>query len=122
MIDLKATRLFTGTLLRDKPASYRLGLLTLYPSGYPGFQVDAIEMSAVAVPMNADQLYYLKIVDTDSQSRKEAFTITGAKQEDGTYTDAVVATPLFTLKAPKVRLRESGRRVVIHVLDRVKTK
>lgn len=100
VIDLKPTRLFTGTLLRDKPASYRLGLLTLYPSGYPGFQVDAIEMSSVAVPMNADQLYYLKIVDTDSPSRKEAFTITGAKQGDGTYTDAVVAAPLFTLKAP----------------------
>jgi hypothetical protein len=122
VVNLKPTRLFTGTLLRDKAASYRLGLLTLYPSGYPGFQVDAIEMSPVAVPMNADQLYYLKIVDTDSQSRKEAFTITGAKQEDGTYTDAVVATPLFTLKAPKVRVRESGERVVIHVLDRVKAK
>jgi hypothetical protein len=122
VIDLKPTRLFTGTLLRGKVDSYRLGLLTLYPSGHPGFQVDAIEMSPVAVPMNADQLYYLKIVDTDPQSRKEAFTITGAKQEDGTYTDAVVVTPLFTLKAPKVRLRESGTRVVIHVLDRVKGK
>lgn len=120
VINLKATRLFTGTLPREKVTSYRLGLLTLYPAGYPGFQVDAIDMSPVAVPMNADQLYYLKIVDIDWRTRKNAFTITGVRQEDGTYADAVVVTPLFTLKAPKVRVRESGTRVVIQVLDRVK--
>jgi hypothetical protein len=119
VVGLKATRLFTGTLLRDKTTSYRLGLLTLYPAGYPGFTVDAVEMSAVAVPMNADQLYYLRIVDTEWKSRKEAFTITGVKQPDGTHTDAVVVTPLFTLKAPRIRIRESGARVVIQVLDRV---
>jgi hypothetical protein len=119
VVDLKPTRLFTGTLLQGKGTAYRLGLLILYPSGYPGFHVDAIDMSPVAVPMNADQLYYLKVVDIDWQSRKDAFTITGTKQEDGTYTDAVIVTPLFTLKAPRVRVRETGQRVAIRVLDRV---
>ena len=122
VINLKATRLFTGTLLREKVTSFRLGLLTLYPAGYPGFHLDAIDMSPVAAPMNADQLYYLKIVDIDWRSRKDAFTVTGVRHEDGTYTDAAVVTPLFTLKAPRLRVRESGTRVVIQVLDRVSGK
>jgi hypothetical protein len=119
IVNLKATRLYTSTLVPDATGSYRLGLLTLYPSGYPGFERDAIHMSPVAVPMNADQLYYLRIVDADWQSRKGPFTITGAKQQDGSYKNAVVVTPLFTLKAPHVRVQERGTRVVIQVLDRV---
>jgi hypothetical protein len=58
-------------------------------------------------------------VDADWQSRKGPFTITGAKQQDGSYKNAVVVTPLFTLKAPHVRVQERGTRVVIQVLDRV---
>jgi hypothetical protein len=119
IVNLKATRLYTSTLVPDATGSYRLGLLTLYPSGYPGFERDAIQMSPIAVPMNADQLYYLRIVDADWQSRKGPFTITGAKQQDGSYKNAVVVTPLFTLKAPHVRVQERGTRVVIQVLDRV---
>jgi hypothetical protein len=119
VINLKATRLFTGSLVGDAVRAYRLGLLTLYPSGYPGFTRDDIEMSPVTVPMNADQLYYLRIVDTLWQARKEAFSVTGARQEDGSYKNAVVVTPVFTLKAPHVRVQESGKRVIIQVLDRV---
>ena len=44
----------------------------------------------------------------------------GRRQADGTYVDAVVTTPLFTLKAPKVRIVETGNRVKIQVLARVK--
>ena len=77
-------------------------------------------MSPVKVPCNTDQLYYLKVVDTDSRLRKQAYTVAGERQADGTYVNAVVTTPLFTLKAPKVRVKESGNRVKIQVLARVK--
>jgi hypothetical protein len=106
--------------LAGKAGAYRLGLLTLFPAGYPGFTLDAVEMSPVKVPCNTDQLFYFRAVDTDSPSRRQALAVTGRRQADGTYVDAVVTTPLFTLRAPKVRVVETGNRVKIQVLARVK--
>jgi hypothetical protein len=106
--------------LAGKAGAYRLGLLTLFPAGYPGFTLDAVELSPVKVPCNTDQLFYFRAVDTESAARKQALTVTGQRQADGSYVDAVVTTPLFTLKAPKVRVIEAGNRVKIQVLARVK--
>jgi len=119
VVDLKTTGQFIGTLT-VKAGGHRLGLLTLFPDGYPGFTLDEVELSPVKVPCNTDQLYYFKAVDTDARSRKAAHTVTGKKQDDGTCLDAVVTTPLFTLKAPKLRIKEAGNRVKIQVLARVK--
>jgi hypothetical protein len=119
IVDLKPVRQYMNALT-PKAGSYRLGLLTLFPAGYPGFTLDAVEMSPVKVPCNTDQLFYFRGVDTESQSRKQAYAVTGQRQADGTYLDAVVTTPLFSLKAPKVRIVETGSRVKIQVLARVK--
>ncbi len=118
IIDLKGT----GTYPPPPPESavkYRLGLITLFPSGFPGLKLDEIEISKTAVPAMSDQLYYVKVVDTEAATRKQAYTVTGMKQADGTYLDAVVTTPVFTLKAPKVRIHETATRVKIQVLARV---
>ena len=119
IVDLKPVRQYVEGLA-GMAGAYRLGLLTLFPAGYPGFTLDAVEMSPVQVPCNTDQLFYVRAVDTESRSRKQALTVTGQRQPDGTYVDAVVTTPLFTLKAPKVRIVETGNRVKIQVLARVK--
>jgi hypothetical protein len=119
IVDLKPVRQYMDTLTA-KAGAYRLGLLTLFPAGYPGFTLDAVEMSPVKIPSNTDQLFYFRAVDTDVSARKRAFTVTGQRQPDGTYVDAVVTTPLFTLRAPKVRIIETGNRVKIQVLARVK--
>jgi hypothetical protein len=119
IVDLKPVRQYMDTLTGKKGA-YRLGLLTLFPAGYPGFTLDAVEFSPVKVPSNTDQLFYFRAVDTEAAARKQAYTVTGRRQADGTYVDAAVTTPLFTLKAPKVRIIESGNRVKIQVLARVK--
>lgn len=124
IIGLKPVRAYVDGLVRETGkgdqarTSFHLGLLRLYPSGYPGFHLDEVEMSAVSVPMLTDQLYYLRIVDPDWKSRA-AYSVTGTKQPDGSYTNAVVVTPLFTLKAPRLRVRETGQRVRIEVLERV---
>ncbi len=119
IVDLKPVRQYMDGLA-DKAGAYRLGLLTLFPAGYPGFTLDAVELSPVKVPCNTDQLFYFRAVDTESRSRKQALTVTGQRQADGTYVDAVVTTPLFTLKAPKVRIIESENRVKVQVLARVR--
>jgi hypothetical protein len=119
IVDLKPVRQYMDGLA-GKAGAYRLGLLTLFPAGYPGFTLDAVELSPVKVPCNTDQLFYFRAVDTESAARKQALTVTGQRQADGSYVDAVVTTPLFTLKAPKVRVIEAGNRVKIQVLARVK--
>jgi hypothetical protein len=119
VVDLKPVRQYMGTLT-GKDGAYALGLLTLFPAGYPGFTLDAVEMSPVKVPCNTDQLFYFRAVDTESRSRKQAYTVTGQRQADEAYVNAVVTTPLFTLRAPKVRIVETGNRVKIQVLARVR--
>jgi hypothetical protein len=119
VVDLKAVGQYIGTLI-GKTNSHALGLLTLFPTGFPGFTLDAVEMSPVKVPCNTDQLFYFRAVDTDSRLRKQVFTVSGERQADGIYLNAVVTTPLFTLKAPKVRIVETGNRLKIQVLARVK--
>ena len=49
-----------------------------------------------------------------------AFTVEGSRQPDGTWKTAVVCTPLFTLRAPRLRIHEAGDLVKIQVLARVK--
>jgi len=119
IVDLKPVRHFVSTLT-PKAGSHRLGLLTLFPAGYPGFTLDGVEMSPVKVPCNTDQLFYVRAVDTEADTRKQAYSVAGTREADGTYVDAVVTTPLFTLKAPKLRVVESGNRVKIQVLARVR--
>jgi hypothetical protein len=46
--------------------------------------------------------------------------VTARGEADGTYVDAVVTTPLFTLIAPKLRVVGHANRVKIQVLARVK--
>jgi hypothetical protein len=118
IVDMKGTGQYVSGLA-DTKGAYRLGLVTLFPSAYPGLKLDDVEMSRASVPSVTDQLYYVKIVDTQPASRKQPYSVTGTKQPDGTYTNAVVTTPLFTLKAPKVRIRATGNRVKIQVLARV---
>ncbi len=76
-------------------------------------------MSRVSMPSMSDQGYYVQAVDTEWRSRKRAYSVRGAKQQDGTYINAVVTTPLFTLKAPRLRIKETANRVKIRVLERV---
>jgi hypothetical protein len=41
------------------------------------------------------------------------------RADDDLYINAVLTTPLFTLKAPKIRISDSERRINISVLARV---
>jgi len=123
IVDLKRTGQAVTTLTARTAAprapSYTLGLMTLFPSGFPGFTLDEIQVSATTVPALTDQLYYLKVVDIQPATREQPYSVTGARQADGTWLNETVTTPLFTLKAPKLRIRETGDRVKLQVLARV---
>ena len=67
-------------------------------------------------PMVIEQLYHLRYVDTQNQG----FTIDSSRKQGEIYYDAVVNTNGFTLKAPKIRVKERGNRVKFIVLSKVK--
>ena len=121
VLDLKPTGKYLDGLA-DPKGAVRLGLMTLFGTGYPGFTLDEIEMSRVGVPSTSDQLYYVRAVDTKWRSRKQACSVSSTKQADGTYVNAIVTTPLFTVKAPRIRIKETATRVKIQVLARVADK
>jgi hypothetical protein len=119
VIDVKAAGQFIDTTFPAK-AGYRLGIGRLFPDGADAVRFNDVELSRVTVPFETAELYYVRLVDTTPKKGGRGFTITGQKQADGSYTDATVTTPLFTLKAPRVRVIESANRIKVKVLSRVK--
>jgi hypothetical protein len=57
---------------------------------------------------------------TARRQREKPYAPDGTPQPDGTFKNAVLRTPLFTLKAPRVRILQAGDLVKIQVLARVK--
>jgi hypothetical protein len=120
VIDFKKTGQYVPGAIAGRPKVYRLGLINMYPEGIGAARFDEVEVSGLTAPAEADQLYFLRVVDTEWRGREKPYTVDGAQQPDGTFTHAVVRTPLFTLKAPRVRIVEAGNLVKIQVLARVK--
>jgi hypothetical protein len=119
ILDFKRTGQFISSLV-DEKSSYSIGLTRVHPGGLGPMSFDDVKLSRVEVPAEIDQLYYLKIVDTEWQSRSDPVKVTGERQPDGSWKDAEVRTSLFVLAAPHVQIRISGNRVKIQVLSRVK--
>jgi hypothetical protein len=119
VVDLKATKQFTGAVVKG-PHRRRVGLIELYPNGFDAFRFDQVEMTAVRIPANADQLYFLRVVDTEWQSRDQPYAVTGDRQTDGSWKNAVVTTPLFTLRAPHLHIDQTENLVKLKVLARVR--
>ncbi|MBG0858457.1 MAG: hypothetical protein IQL11_03070, partial [Bacteroidales bacterium] len=67
-----------------------------------------------------NQLYYVKVIDTESGKNKKAYKMEyESEDDDGYFYNATITTPLFTLKAPKISIRESSNRVKFIVHSRV---
>ncbi len=120
-INFKEIGQFAGTLPVDKK-SYHLGLISVYPDGVGKLTFDDVEINIRHKPVEIDKLYHLILVDPDGTRRAKPYELTFEKQDGtDTYVNAVVTTPLFTLKAPKVRIVADAGRVKIWILARVKS-
>ncbi len=113
-----------ATLPAPGRRSFRLGLMSIFPDGVGKLVYDEVEIDLGRKPALADQIYHYKIVDPSPKKGVPPLTVAAEKtdkDESGRiYTNAVVTTPLFTLKAPKIRIQESENRIKIWVLARVK--
>jgi hypothetical protein len=119
ILDFKRIDQYVSSVVKAKDA-YAIGLVRVYLKGLPGVKFDEVELSPVSVPAEVDQLYYIRLVDTNWKERAEACVISGDKQADGAWKNAQVRTPLFSLAAPHVRVKETGNRVKIQILSRTK--
>jgi hypothetical protein len=120
-VNFKEIGQFAGTLPVDKK-SYHLGLISVYPDGVGKLAFDDVEIDVRHKPVEIDKIYHLIMVDPDAAKRTKPYELTFEKQDGtDTYVNAVVTTPLFTLKAPKVRIVSDAGRVKIWILARVKS-
>ena len=75
----------------------------------------AVLCEGTGEPVCMEQLYHLRYVDTGDRG----YTVESSKNEGDIHYDAVITTPGFVLKAPKVRVKERGDRVKFVVLEKV---
>jgi hypothetical protein len=120
VINFREIKLFISTLPDKEKQNYKLGLMNIFPEGIGSFTIDKIEGQFKDVPMEINQLYHIKLVDTEWKNRKQPYQIKFDSQEDkDVYLNAEITTPLFTIKAPKIRIKENDKRVKIIILSRV---
>jgi len=101
--------------------SYRLGLATVYPEGVGKLAFDEVEIDVRHKPVKIDKIFHMILVDQQAAGKDKPYELTYEKQEGPeTFINAVVTTPLFTLKAPKIRLMADAKRIKIWILARVK--
>lgn len=120
VIGLKGIRQVAGRLVKKAVKSFRMGLMDIYPDGIGTVKVDEIEIASRGIPTEANQLYYFKWVDTGWKGRGKPYEFKYEKKEGGDmYFGVVLETPVFTLRAPKIRFKDSGKRVKVWILSRV---
>jgi len=119
VLDFKKTGQYLSGVI-DSKGLYSVGLTQVCQEGLRGLKFDDVELSPITAPAEIDQLYYIRVVDTDWKARPEPYGITGEKQADGTWKNARLQTPLFTLIAPHLLVKETTNRIKIQVLSRVK--
>jgi hypothetical protein len=100
---------------------YRLGLISIYPQGIERIRVQDVLFEGRATPMIQDQLYYVKWIDAGAKPKTKGYVLKyGRKEGEDVYYDAEFTTQGFTLKAPKIRVRDTPARVKVTVLEKVK--
>jgi len=120
IIDFKPTQEYLNPRARGE--TYRVGLINLFLDGIECIQIQEVVLAGGKTPMIADQLYYVKWVDTETKPEEKGYSIAAERKEgDDVYIEATVTTKGFTLKAPKIRVQDTPSRVKIRILEKVRT-
>lgn len=120
ILDFKPISQFLGSTVDKTVKKYVLGLIYMYPDGIQEIKIDDISVSFKPVPIEINQLYFLKVVDIDSDKHGKPYEMKyESKDNNGFFYNVTITTPLFTLKAPKISVRESSNRVKFIIHSRV---
>jgi hypothetical protein len=119
ILDFKPIRDPVSSHIAREREFYSLGLMRLYPAGVGSFTTGRISVSTThPTPVEMNQIFYLKLVDTCPQRAREPYRLTCEKQEGAVFHHATITTPLFQVVAPKVQVVERKNRVKIIFLSR----
>jgi hypothetical protein len=88
----------------------------MYMRGLPAVRIDGTEISPISVPVEGNHLHYFKVVDTAPKPGAPPYTVSGHPAGDSIYENAVITTPLFTLRTPLVRIEETKDRIKFAIL------
>ncbi len=106
---------------KGRGESYKVGLINIYPRGIEKIEVRDVLLTGAETLMLTDQLYHFKWVDPSGEPKVKGYTLTSSRKEgDDTYFDAEFKTAGFTLKAPKIRVKETPSRVKVTVLAKIR--
>jgi hypothetical protein len=118
IVNFKPTREFVHAEPGPDKAVHQLGLRNLYPGGIKRIAIREVLCEGTGEPVCMEQLYHLRYVDMGDRG----YTVKSLKNEGDVHYDAVITTPGFVLKAPKVRVKERGNRVKLVVLEKVRAR
>jgi hypothetical protein len=93
-----------------------MGRVNMYLEGLPAIKIGNCEISSIPGPLVRDQLYFLKVVDANAKAGAKTYSVTFEKRDGDVYEGALIKTPLFTLKAPLVRIDETPSHIKFTVL------
>ena len=120
MIDFKPISQLPGPLIDKTVNRFELGWSSIYPDGIKELKFDDVHISFNAVPLEINQLFFVNVVDIDSATLNDPYQMEYESQDNnGFFYKVTITTPLFTLKAPKVSISDSGNRVVFTIHSRV---
>jgi len=121
IINFRRIEQWVDRLANDSINRYELGLLTMYPKGLGDFEFDNISLKMnKGVPVAVEQLFHIKMVDEKPRKLKPSYTLSSDYlDDDGIHHNAIIHTPLFDLKVPKVSIAESKKRIKFIVHSRI---
>ena len=89
----------------------------IYPEGFKSLSVQQVLIEGKGLPLEGRELYKIGFVD----AKGTGYKVSASKVEDSVYTDAVVVTDGFTLRAPKMEIKEKDGNIVFVIVSKVKT-
>lgn len=120
IINVKPVSQYLSSLVDKAVKKYNMGLIYMYPDGIGELKFDDVSMSFKPVPAEINELFYVKVVDVDSAKHNKPYKMKyESKDNNGFFYNVTITTPLFTLKAPKISVRESSNRVKFIIHSRI---
>ena len=100
---------------------FKIGLIYIFPEGIDTIKIQDVLFEGRKTPIIQDQLYYVKWIDVEAKANEKGYVLSfGRKEGEDIYFDAEFTTNGFTLKAPKIQVKDVGARVKVTVLSKIK--
>lgn len=106
----------------NRRKKFSIGNTIIYREGIKDLQIERVLLRTEDTPIEQNQAWYMKWVDTEAKKGEKGYDLKFSRKEgDDIYYDLVLKTHGFSLKAPKIQLKERPTRVKIILLSKVKS-